>query len=65
MNPNSLLATVLYYLDLTLTIIFIIEALVKIIAFGFLFNGNESYLRSPWNIMDFVIVGFSVVSLSN
>lgn len=39
----------------TLTIIFIIEFLVKILAMGFVF-GKNSYLKDLWNILDFIIV---------
>ena len=35
--------------------VFIIESLMKIMAFGF-FTGNKAYLRSAWNTFDFVIV---------
>ena len=31
------------------------ECLMKVIVFGFLCNGIDSYLRSPWNIADFLI----------
>jgi len=37
--------------------------LIKILAYGFVFNGPESYLRNYWNIIDFVIVSFSLVDL--
>jgi hypothetical protein len=37
------------------TIIFIIECILKIIAFGF-FMEEYSYLRDPWNWIDFIIV---------
>ena len=37
---------------------------MKIVVFGLLFNGDYSYLRSGWNIMDFVIVVISVISLT-
>lgn len=46
-----------------MTGIFTIECVLKIVAKGFLFNGKPSYLRSAWNILDFVIVIFSVVSI--
>ena len=36
-------------------IIFSIEAAMKIIAYGFLFH-QDAYLRSGWNVLDFVIV---------
>ena len=35
---------------------FCLEALLKIISYGFLANGPDSYLKEPWNILDFVIV---------
>lgn len=35
--------------------VFTIEAVIKILAYGFLFAPG-TYLRSPWNILDFVIV---------
>lgn len=36
-------------------IIFLVEAGIKIIALGFVLSPN-SYLRSSWNVMDFLIV---------
>lgn len=39
-----------------MTVVFTFEALVKIIAAGFLFAGKDSYIREPWNILDFLIV---------
>jgi voltage-gated sodium channel type XI alpha len=35
-------------------LIFIIEAILKIIAKGFILN-KQSYLRDPWNVVDFII----------
>ena len=54
----------LYTIDVILTILFSIEALIKIISFGLLRNGKFSYLLEPWNILDFSIVVLSIVSLS-
>ena len=65
LDPESSLAMVLVFVDIVMTTIFVIEALAKIIAFGFLINGKDSYLRSPWNVMDLIIVIFSIVSLSS
>ena len=45
-----------------MTVIFTIEAMLKIIALGFLFNRKHSYLRSSWNILDFLIVTFALIS---
>jgi hypothetical protein len=45
-----------------MTAIFTIEAVAKIIVFGFLFNGKQSYLKTAWNIIDFFTVITSVGS---
>ena len=31
------------------TYIFLVEALIKIVAYGFVMNGKTSYLRKTWN----------------
>ena len=41
--------------------VFIAECLVKIIAHGFYF-GEKTYLKDNWNILDFVIVFFSILT---
>ncbi|OUC46913.1 transporter, cation channel family protein [Trichinella nativa] len=42
--------------------IFTIECLLKIIAFGFVMH-KGSYLRSGWNILDFIVVMSGVISM--
>jgi len=59
-NPEGNLMKVLYYSDICLTTIFSFEALLKIVVYGILINGKHSYLKNGWNIMDFLVVGFSV-----
>jgi Ion transport protein len=44
------------------TSIFVTEATLKIIAIGFIMH-KHSYLRDPWNILDFTVVLISLVSL--
>jgi hypothetical protein len=44
------------------TYIFTAEAVFKILAYGFVVNGKNSYLRSFSNIFDFIIV---LVALSD
>ena len=39
----------LYYIDFVITVLFVVETTVKIIAYGFFFNGEQSYLRSLSN----------------
>lgn len=45
-----------------MTAVFTLELVLKVCTFGFLFNGKDSYIRNPWNIMDFLIVLFSLIS---
>ncbi len=59
-DPDSTLSQVLNIIDIVITSFFVMESVTKIIAYGFIFNGPESYLRISWNIMDFIIVIFSV-----
>jgi voltage-dependent calcium channel R type alpha-1E len=61
-DPEGKMAQGLNYLDIILAIIFALECLLKVIAYGFVFNGPESYLRSVWNIIDFTIIFCSVSS---
>lgn len=49
-------------MDFITTGIFTIEAIIKILLFGFVFNGKHSYIRLPWNVLDFVVVGVSLFS---
>jgi len=61
-DPESQFSVVMGYIDISLTLLFSIEAIVKIIVVGFLLNGKDSYLRLLWNIIDFSTVVISIVS---
>ena len=37
--------------------------MLKVIVYGFVLNGPDSYMLNPWNVMDFVIVIFSLISI--
>ena len=63
-DPNGSLANVLHKIDIGITSIFTLEMVLKIAVLGFLFCGSSSYLRNTWNILDFIIVVFSIVSLA-
>lgn len=63
MDPDSEFARALQLIDLVMTIIFTLEAILKIIAFGFVIH-RKSYLRKPSNQMDFVIVLAALFSLT-
>jgi hypothetical protein len=64
-DPKGKITNILWYFDIVFTVIFIFEAVIKIITYGFLFNGEESYLRNYWNFIDFCIVITSILSASS
>jgi len=53
---------ILGILDLVFTGIYTIEALLKIISYGFVVH-PKSYLRDPWNALDFFSLAFSFINL--
>jgi len=59
-HPESDLASVLKAADVSFTLIFLGEAIIKVIAMGFVMHPG-AYLRSPANCFDFFIV---IVSLA-
>lgn len=59
-DPESSETIVLEKIDEIITVIFTIEAVLKIIATGLIVNGPFSYLRNPWNVLDFLIVTASI-----
>ena len=63
-DPKGFSQRALYWLDFITTIVFLCECFMKIIAFGFLFNDQSSYLRNPWNLIDFIIILISVIAIS-
>ena len=44
-----------------ISIIFVVEAAVRIIVRGF-YQGEDTYLKDPFNILDFLIVIFSILT---
>ena len=62
-DPNGVLQQTLDYIDFATTIIFTIEGLINIISVGFYWCGETSYMRKTWNILDFFIMIFSLISL--
>ena len=45
----------LNYIGVGFAIIFLLEAIIKILAMGFILH-KHAYLRDAWNILDFIIV---------
>ncbi len=54
--PNSAKSRLLETSDLIFNIIYTLEMVIKIISFGFVSSGPYAYIRSSWNILDFVVV---------
>ena len=42
--------------------VFVVEVLIKVIGYGFLFCGSTSYMKSYWNVLDIVVVTITIVS---
>ena len=61
-DPESGKARTLYYMNIIFTAIFTLEALLKIIAMGFVW-GKHTYLLNPWNILDLFVVITSILDL--
>ncbi len=47
-------------MEYTLTGIFAFEAILKIIADGFILCGTTSYIRNAWNLIDFIVLIITV-----
>ena len=62
-DPNSDKRVRLNYLDQFFTGVFTLELVLKVIVQGFLYCGKSSYMRQNWNILDFLIVVFSLTPL--
>lgn len=50
------------YLNKAINALYCLEAIIKIIAMGFVIHKN-SYLRDPFNIFDFIIILVSIASM--
>jgi hypothetical protein len=61
-NPESNYNAILAILDRIMTILFIIEMVLKIVTLGFVM-GEGAYLKSGWNVMDYIIVMVSIFDL--
>lgn len=62
-DPKSQLFLIIFYLDVLLTVFFLFEAFIKIVAFGFIKNGKDSYMKSLTNIFDFSLILTTVFGL--
>ena len=46
---------IINYFGLFFNVIFILEFILKVVAYGFVMQRN-SYLRDGWNVLDFIVV---------
>jgi len=63
-DPKGNKLAVLEQMDYVMTTLFTLEMIIKVITYGFLFNGKHSYLKNPWNELDFLIVLSSLMSIA-
>lgn len=63
-DPDGFKIKILTYIDYVITAIFVLECVLKILVFGFIVNGRDSYLRNGWNCIDFFIVIVALISLT-
>ena len=61
-NPDAARNAILKYFDYIILIIFTFEMVIKMVALG-LFKHKRSYFRSWWNVLDFLIVASSIITL--
>lgn len=45
MDPESQMKKSLFWIDVSTTVIFVMEFALKVLVYGFIFNGKSSYLR--------------------
>jgi len=67
-DPYTTSSNVVRALDIMCTIVFIIEALLKIIALGFVNTSLEKqnpYMFDLWNLVDFTIILLAILDLAN
>ncbi|GIL68548.1 hypothetical protein Vafri_21814 [Volvox africanus] len=56
LDPDSRMAKAVRIMDYIFTGAFTLEAVLKIVTFGFVFTGKHAYIRSGWNVLDLFIV---------
>ena len=56
-DPQAVSSTAVQYAVENIFLgLYSVEMVLKILGLGLIFSGKESYLRDPWNILDFIIV---------
>lgn len=64
LNPEATYSVIVRRLDDVLTFLFLLEAIIRIIALGFVHSTlkQKAYLCNPWYVLDFIVVVASVVN---
>src|SRR6056300_173388 len=60
-TDGSLRNDIIEKAEIVFTVIFVVECLLKSIAYGFI-RGNRAFLKDGWNVFDFIIVVASVLN---
>ena len=66
-NPELLIVKVMFKIDIVFTLIFFMEAMIKIISKGLIHNNLkiiDPYYKSAWNQLDLFVVTVSMIDLS-
>ena len=64
LDPETWRVKVLFNINIVFTIIFTLEMIAKILAYGFILSSN-AYLKNAWNLLDFIVVMISILDLVN
>jgi len=62
-DPKIYLHVILSQINFYITVIFLLEMVIKVIVYGLIANGPRSYLRDGWNILDTFIVIVSILGM--
>lgn len=62
--PESPRVRMLVWVDFGLTMLFVLEVVLKVLAQGLYFTPN-GYLKNHWNVMDFVITTIGLMSINS
>ncbi len=62
LDPGSRRVLILQYCDLVFTILFMVEMVIKIFAYGLVVE-EGAYFRNSWNVLDFITIMISLLNL--
>ena len=60
-DPNTGLNQILFYTDIVVLMLYFFEIGLKIVAFGFIFNGEGSFIRDLYNFFDFALFVLTLI----